>query len=91
MQPSERQRTVQSAQAVVRRVGMQLIAERKAAIKAELQGEGKDATSGFKGRDLLTLLIKANMSEDVPENQRLTDDEVLARMSPFCLFPPYNR
>jgi cytochrome P450 len=30
-------------------------------------------------RDLLSLLIRANMDADLPENQRLSDDDVLAR------------
>ena len=59
---------------------MQLIAEKKAAINKEIDGYSKETVTGFQGRDLLTLLIKANMSAEVPENQRLTDDEVLARM-----------
>ena len=58
---------------------MQLIAEKKAAINKEIDGHSKETVTGFQGRDLLTLLIKANMSAEVPENQRLTDDEVLAR------------
>ena len=64
----------------MRRIGLQLIAEKKKAILAESLEKGrgierKDLTQ----RDLLTLLIRANMATDVPESQRLTDDEVLAR------------
>lgn len=52
--------------------------EKKAeVIKAERTGE-KDT---LHSRDLLTLLIRANMSTDIPENQRLSDAEVLARTS----------
>ena len=63
----------------MRRIGMQLVAEKKAALLAE-KGTGverKDITD----RDLLTLLIRANMATDIPESQRLTDEEVLARAS----------
>lgn len=62
---------------------MQLVDERKAAILKEvsekdLKGvERKD----LQGRDLLTLLMRANMAKDVPENQRLSDKEVLDRTS----------
>lgn len=31
------------------------------------------------GRDLLTLLMRANMATDIPDHQRLSDEEVLAR------------
>jgi hypothetical protein len=34
-----------------------------------------------RGRDLLSLLVRANTAKDVPENQRLSENEVLARMS----------
>lgn len=56
---------------------MQLIKDKKAQIMSETSGsvEKKD----FGGRDILSLLIKANMASDVPESQRLTDEEVLAR------------
>jgi len=33
----------------------------------------------FKRRDLLSLLLRANMSTDLPPSQRMTDDDVLAR------------
>lgn len=60
------------------RIGLQLIAEKKASIS----GAGTRHnihTKDVHGRDLLTLLIKANMAKDIPESQRLTDQEVLAR------------
>lgn len=59
------------------RIGSQLLSESKAA----LASEGKDER--FKRRDLLSLLLKANMSTDVPESQRMTEQDVLARE--FCL------
>ncbi|KZT69443.1 cytochrome P450 [Daedalea quercina L-15889] len=67
-----------NAQDVARRVGMQLIQENKAeVVKASSGGKGTD--DALRSRDLLTLLIKANMSPDVPESQRLSDEDVLAR------------
>ncbi len=68
----------------MRRIGLQLIAEKKAAILADSREKSSAAKDGVErkdvhGRDLLTLLIKANMASDIPESQRLTDDEVLAR------------
>lgn len=69
----------------MRRIGMQLIREKKAALARE-RAE-KDEQKAFNGierrdlrnRDLLTLLIKANMATDIPEGQRLSDEDVLAR------------
>ena len=34
-----------------------------------------------RGRNLLSLLIKANMATDIPDNSRMTDEEVLSRKS----------
>ena len=64
------------------KIGMGLIAEKKAAIKAEGQEKEKEKYGGnTRARDLLTLLIKANMATDIPDNQRLSDEDVLARTS----------
>ena len=62
---------------------MQLICERKDAVR--LQSNRVDMPD-LQGRDLLTLLVKANMEKDVPNNQRLSDEEVLARKlyQPVC-------
>ena len=59
------------------RIGLSLIAEKKATILKELAEDGKREPEG--GRDLLSLLLKANMAAD--EHQRLSDEDVLARMS----------
>lgn len=72
-------------QATMRRIGMQLIAEKKAAIIASLQSQVERKFDGAEpmghSRDLLTLLIKANMELDASngEHQRMTDEEVLGR------------
>lgn len=66
---------------------MQLIAEKKAAILREAADRGDEKEISGKSlvdRDLLTLLIKANMSTDIPDAQRLSDEDMLARASrPF--------
>lgn len=68
----------------MRRIGMQLVAEKKAAIRAmESEKEGVSKRD-MQGRDLLTLLLKANMANDIPDAQRLSDEDVLARKS--CSF-----
>ncbi|KAI0828219.1 cytochrome P450 [Trametes gibbosa] len=79
--PDERSRRLDHAQAVMRRIGTQLIQEKKAQIAREA---AESKTGGLErkdvvGRDLLTLLLKANMATDIPDNQRLSDEDVLAR------------
>jgi hypothetical protein len=61
------------------RIGNQLLRDSKAAVVADQETGGKFEKSTFKRRDLLSLLIRANMSTDRPPSQRMTDDEVLAR------------
>lgn len=63
-------------------IGSELVAERKAYILATAGEKNvKVSDSGFEGRDLLTLLMKANMASDIPESQRLRDEDVVARES----------
>lgn len=80
-QPDERAKRLDHAQDVMRRIGLQLIEEKKAQIAREMS-EGKSGgveRKDIQGRDLLTLLMKANMATDIPENQRLSHEDVLAR------------
>ena len=70
------------AKAVSGRIGMQLILEKKRALKAHADAEKRGVKRyDLQGRDLLSLLIKANMATDIPESQRLSDEDVLARES----------
>ena len=61
-------------------IGQQLMKDSKAALMAEKGIPGTDKVASTR-RDLLSLLIKANMATDVPQNQRTTDEDVLARKS----------
>lgn len=62
------------------RIARKLIEEKKQALLTESSEEsGSVGRRDVHSRDLLTLLIKANMASDIPEDQRLSDDEVLAR------------
>ncbi|KAI0360867.1 cytochrome P450 [Trametes cingulata] len=84
---SKRAETVKEASAVIKRVGLQLVQERKAAILREAEEKHLDALErkDLQGRDLLTLLIRANMAKDVPESQRLSDADVLGQIPTFLL------
>lgn len=70
----------------MRRLGMQLVQEKKAAVMASISSKKGVTTSDVHDRDLLSLLIKANMSSDIPAHQRMSDEDVLARMF-FTSFP----
>jgi hypothetical protein len=75
MQSSQRDREVKNARTTLDRVSKQFLDERKAAMRLE----GKVEKNDFHEKDLLSLLVRANMANDVPENARMTDEEVLAR------------
>jgi len=52
--------------------------------KAEILTSENDVKSGvekrsIQGRDLLSLLIRANMATDIQDSARMTDEEILAR------------
>jgi hypothetical protein len=63
----------------MRRIGQQLLQDSRQNI-----AEGKSADSTAL-RDLLSLLVRANMAKDISDTQRLSEEDVLARMSsPKC-------
>ncbi|KAI8994051.1 cytochrome P450 [Trametes punicea] len=85
--PTKRGRTADKASRVIRRIGREIVEERKAEIIRETSEKHLDGIErkDLKGRDLLTLLIRANMAKDVPESQRLSDDEVIGQIPTFLL------
>ncbi|KAG8743101.1 hypothetical protein FRC10_000401 [Ceratobasidium sp. 414] len=77
--PDERSRRLKSNMAIMHRIGMKLVEDKKATLSQELK-----TGSTAQGRDLLTLLIKSNMAYE-SEDQRMTDDEVLGQISTFLV------
>jgi hypothetical protein len=74
MQPAPTDSEASIASKTMLRIGTQLLNDSKqAATKSE-----KDKKS-WEGRDILSLLVRANIMPGVPKSQRLNDDEVLAR------------
>ncbi|KIP05287.1 hypothetical protein PHLGIDRAFT_119937 [Phlebiopsis gigantea 11061_1 CR5-6] len=83
---TEHTRREAAALAVMQRIGRQLIAEKKAALLADAREKGRGVRRrDVADRDLLTLLIKANMATDIPESERLSDEEVLAQVPTFLV------
>lgn len=68
---------------MTRRIGQELVDNKKKAILAQINGElekGDDI-----GKDLLSLLMRANMSPDLRADQKLSNDEVIAQITTFML------
>ncbi|KAK0565772.1 hypothetical protein OC861_003593 [Tilletia horrida] len=68
---NKEQRKLDDAKSIVRAMSAQLVEKAKA--------------EGNEGTDLLTLMVRANVSADVKDSQRLTDEE-LREMVPVFLF-----
>lgn len=83
-QPSKRNKLLDHSHATTQRVGRDLVARKKAELKA-LQGGGNIEKDTNVGKDLLSLIVKANMAADLPANQRLTDQEIIDQVSTFIL------
>ncbi|EED78315.1 predicted protein [Postia placenta Mad-698-R] len=75
--PDSRSQRIANARKVMRRMGMKLITKKKSEI-LRLAADGEKEKGNLQSRDVLTLLIKANMATDLPESHRLSDEDVLA-------------
>ncbi|KIO34086.1 hypothetical protein M407DRAFT_16999 [Tulasnella calospora MUT 4182] len=80
----KRERIVAQSKAIMDRVGIQLVREKRAAIVAALGGGGVEKKT-VGGRDLLSVLIKANMATDVKDTERMSDEEVMGQISTMLI------
>ncbi|KAF7304539.1 hypothetical protein HMN09_00856600 [Mycena chlorophos] len=71
--------SVLDAQKKMKSIGQRLLEQSK----REVVENGTFETGH--GRDLLTLLVKANTSKEVPESQRLCDEDVIAQVPTFLV------
>ncbi|KAG1767613.1 cytochrome P450 [Suillus placidus] len=85
--PTDRDRKIDAAQKTMGRIGSQLLHDAKAAVLSSHGAEkgGSIEKSSLQGRDLLSLLVRANMATDIPENQRISDEDVLAQVPTFLV------
>ncbi|GLB35548.1 putative cytochrome p450 [Lyophyllum shimeji] len=73
---TEQDAKADEARKTMNRIANQLLRESKASIHDK---------SEWKTRDLLSLLVKSNMDTAIPENQRMTDQDVLAQVPTFLV------
>ncbi|CED83940.1 astaxanthin synthase [Phaffia rhodozyma] len=74
--------------AVSRRVGIELMEQKKQAVLGSASDQAVDKKD-VQGRDILSLLVRANIAANLPESQKLSDEEVLAQISNL-LFAGYE-
>ncbi|KAJ7099283.1 cytochrome P450 [Mycena belliarum] len=79
--PTRLDATLRSSQAAMLRIGARLLAESRREIAAGEKGE-----ASLRARDLLTLLVRANMDADGSgAGARLSDEDVLAQVPTFIV------
>ncbi|KAF8513725.1 cytochrome P450 [Hysterangium stoloniferum] len=88
--PTARGRLVKRSREVMDRVGNKLVHDKKQAILQESaakteSGKTQIERSSITTRDLLSRLMAANMATDLPDNQRLSDEDVLAQIPTFLI------
>ncbi|KXN90645.1 Cytochrome P450 4F1 [Leucoagaricus sp. SymC.cos] len=76
--PDQRQRIVKRCQSTIRRVAGKLIQEKKRKIE-EAANYGKI----YGGKDLLSLLLKSNASNDLAPENRISDEDILHNINTF--------
>ncbi|KAG9003824.1 hypothetical protein FRB93_010840 [Tulasnella sp. JGI-2019a] len=64
---------------------IQLVREKKAALLQEKDDRGALHSKNVVGRDLLSVLAKANMASDIKESEKMTDEEMTGQISTMLL------
>lgn len=72
-----RSRTISKADAAMRQIGRQIVDERRKALQSSQEKQ--------QAKDLLTLLIKANMNEAGGDDRGMSDDEVMNQIPTFLM------
>ncbi|KAJ7144759.1 cytochrome P450 [Mycena crocata] len=77
--PTKVDATMHASQATMMRIGRKLLQDSK-----NEMAENGTFEKG-RARDLLSLLVRANTAKDIPANQRLSDEDVLAQVPTFLV------
>lgn len=80
------ERTIDECVALAHSVLDERLKRSKAELKAQMAAE-RDGTAlaGTQGKDLLSLLLRSNMSPDIKESQRLSDFDIQSQLRTFML------
>jgi len=81
--PADGDTEIKRAKRTMTRIGHKLLEDSRAAVMSEKSSSL--AKNSWKGRDLLSLLVRANMATDLPSSQRMCDDDVVAQVPTFLV------
>jgi hypothetical protein len=84
-QVDQKSKRITKAQQIMRRVGLQLVREKQQAVLEERASGRGTALEKGKDKDLLSLLIKANMDKDLPAEQQLSVEQILNQIPTFVV------
>jgi cytochrome P450 len=74
-----------NAKQTLRRIGLQLVREKQQTVLEEQGSSAGTVLEKGKDKDLLSLLIRANMDKDLPAEQQLSDGQVLCQIPTFMV------
>ncbi|KAE9397676.1 cytochrome P450 [Gymnopus androsaceus JB14] len=78
--PTSNESTKKDARQTMDRIGQQLLQESK----KHLMATGEKGNN-WRAKDLLSLLVRSNMSKDIAPNQRMSDEDVIAQVPSFIV------
>ncbi|KAG9018780.1 hypothetical protein FRB90_009784 [Tulasnella sp. 427] len=78
--PNKRAQATAHSKEVMARVGKQLVQDKRNAVLAAASGGAGVEKKAVVGRDLLSVLIKANMAQDVKDSERMSEEEVMGQI-----------
>ncbi|KAG9003813.1 hypothetical protein FRB93_010829 [Tulasnella sp. JGI-2019a] len=83
--PTERGRAEKKNLEVMNRVGRQLVQKKKAALLQETIDGGEVVSKDVVGRDLLSVLARANMASDIKDSEKMMDEEMMGQITTMLL------
>lgn len=81
--PTERSRQVDDSRKKAEQIGNQIVQDKRRIILAEQAGRGHIEKKAVVGKDLISLLLKANLAQDLDPSQRLSDHDILTQIPTF--------
>ncbi|EKD01036.1 Cytochrome P450 [Trichosporon asahii var. asahii CBS 8904] len=78
--PTRADKILEESNVIAHREAAAIIAERTREVRA-----AGDVDEGAFGKDLLSMLLKSNMSSDLRPDQKMTDEDVFAQVTTFML------